>query len=161
VATLIQGIWEYSRYIWKIQNVGHRATVEEAKAKKHEGLCRLLEEEYALFESNNLIVNAAFCSLFTKRTMTERKGMSNNSIKAWLPSVHSAKQFQKVFQALLKRSSSKYFTIKKKKTFTNPASKVRVLTMGAHSTGDIDNGCTNTPSDASSTSIHFKEIDPG
>jgi hypothetical protein len=35
-AALIQGIWEYSRSIWKIRNaVVHGATVEEARAKKH------------------------------------------------------------------------------------------------------------------------------
>jgi hypothetical protein len=53
-AALIQDVWEYSRSIWKIWNaVIHGVTVAEARAKKHKELCRLLEEEYTLFRSNN------------------------------------------------------------------------------------------------------------
>ncbi len=73
------------------------ATAEEARARKHEELSPLLEEEYDLFHSNNFIVNAAFHSLFTKRTMEEQKDMSNNSIEAWLQSVHSAKYSTKKY----------------------------------------------------------------
>jgi hypothetical protein len=97
-AALIQGIWEYSRSKWKTRNaVVHGATAEEARAKKHEELCRLLEEEYTLFRSNNFILNATFRSLFTKRTLEERKGLSNDSIAAWLRSVQATKQYLKVF----------------------------------------------------------------
>ena len=159
---MIQDIWEYSRSIWKIRNaVVHGARAEEARAKNYEELCRLLDEEYTLFWSNNFIVNAAFRSLFTKRTLEERKGLSNDSIEAWLRSVQAAKQYQKVFQASLKRSASKFFTSKKKTTVPNPASKVGATPRAVHCAGNTDNSDTNTPSGAPSTSIQFEEIDPG
>ncbi len=92
---VVKALWEYSISLWKFRNgevYGH--TIEEGKEKEWSNLQHRVGIEYGLYAEDPFIVSPQFATLFTRKTLQERREMDRDSLACWLRSVEEAKWHQ-------------------------------------------------------------------
>jgi hypothetical protein len=88
---LIRALWEYSASLWRHRNgevYGH--TVEEKRENERQQLQNKIEQEFREYKANPFVVSPQHISLFTRRTLRDRKRMDRDSMASWLRSVEEA-----------------------------------------------------------------------